>query len=79
MVGLEAGLSQVRNARRVGRSPSVVCHQIARHAGRGGIYRAEEAGRESGCRALGCRGVGVWRHGSKRGGVFNCLCIRLFV
>lgn len=36
MVGLEAGLSQVRIARRVGRSPSVVCRQIARHRGSDG-------------------------------------------
>lgn len=35
IVGLEAGLSQVRIADRVGRSPcpSVVCREIARHTG----------------------------------------------
>ena len=31
MVGLEAGLSQVRIARSIGRSPSVVCREIVRH------------------------------------------------
>lgn len=33
MVGLEAGLSQVCVARSIGRSPSVVCREIARHTG----------------------------------------------
>ena len=33
MVGLEAGLPQVRIVGRVGRSPSVVCREIARHTG----------------------------------------------
>ena len=33
MVGLEAGLSQVCIARSIGRSPSVVCREIARHMG----------------------------------------------
>jgi len=31
IVRLEAGLSQVRIADRVGRSPSVMCHEITRH------------------------------------------------
>ena len=43
MAGLEAGLSQARIARLIGRSPSVVCREIARHAGPDGAYRAEEA------------------------------------
>ena len=33
MAGLEAGLSQVCIAHLIGRSPSVVCREIARHAG----------------------------------------------
>ena len=45
MVGLEAGLSQVRIARSLGRSPSVLCREIARHRGPGGVYQAEDAGR----------------------------------
>jgi integrase family protein len=45
MVGLEAGLSQVRITRRVGRSPSVVCREIARHLGPGGVYQAQDADR----------------------------------
>ena len=45
MVGLEAGLSQVRIARSIGRSPSVVCREIARHRGPGGVYQAQDAGR----------------------------------
>ena len=45
MVGLEAGLSQVRIARSIGRSPSVVCRDIARHRGPGGVYKAQDAGR----------------------------------
>lgn len=40
---LGAGLSQVRIVRLIGRSPSVVCHEIARHTGPDGQYRAEEA------------------------------------
>ena len=39
MVGLEAGLSQVRITRRVGSSPSVACREIARHLGPGGVYQ----------------------------------------
>ena len=31
MAGLEAGLSQTRIAHLIGRSPSVVCREIARH------------------------------------------------
>ena len=42
MAGLEAGLSHARIARLIGRSPSVVCREIARHAGSAGAYRAEE-------------------------------------
>ena len=45
MAGLEAGLSQVRIAHLIGRSPSVVCREIARHTGPDGQYRAEEAGK----------------------------------
>ena len=45
MAGLEAGLSQVRIARSIGRSPSVVCREIARHRGPGGVYKAQDAGR----------------------------------
>lgn len=42
MAGLEAGLSQARIARLIGRSPSAVCCEIARHAGPDGAYRAED-------------------------------------
>lgn len=42
VAGLEAGLSQARIARLIGHSPSVVCREIARHAGPDGAYRAEE-------------------------------------
>ena len=45
MVGLEAGLSQVHIARSIGRSTSVVCREIARHRGPGGVYQAQDAGR----------------------------------
>ena len=45
MAGLEAGLSQTRIAHLIGRSPSVVCREIARHTGPDGEYRAEEAGK----------------------------------
>ena len=51
MVGLEAGLSQVRIARRVGPSPSVVCREIARHRGPGGVYKAQDADRAADCQA----------------------------
>lgn len=43
MVGLEAGLSQVRIARSIGRSPSVVCREIVRHRGSDGVYKAQDA------------------------------------
>ena len=43
MAGVNADLSQVRIAYLIGRSPSVVCCEIARHTGPGGQYRAEEA------------------------------------
>ena len=39
MAGVDAGLSQVRIAHLIGRSPSVVCREIARHAGPDGQYR----------------------------------------
>ena len=44
MAGLYVGLSQVRIAHLIGRSPSV-CREIARHTGPDGEYRAEEAER----------------------------------
>lgn len=43
MVGLEAGLSQVRIARLMGRSPSVVSREFVRHRGPGGVYKAQDA------------------------------------
>ena len=43
MTGVDAGLSQTRIAHLIGRSPSVVCREIARHTGPDGQYRAEEA------------------------------------
>ena len=43
MAGMNAGLSQVRIAHLIGRSPSVVCREIARHTGPDRQYRAEEA------------------------------------
>ena len=42
---LELCLSQVYIAHLIGRSPSVVCREIARHTGPDGAYRAEEAGK----------------------------------
>lgn len=45
MVGLEAVLSQVRITHSIGRSPSVVCRDIARHRGPGGVYKAQDARR----------------------------------
>ena len=45
MVGSEAGVSQVRIARSMGRSPLVVSRAIARHRGPGGVYKAQDAGR----------------------------------
>ena len=47
MAGVDAGLSQVRIARSIGRSPSVVCREIARHTGPDRVYRAEAAGQAS--------------------------------
>ena len=38
MAGLEASLSQARIARLIGHSPSVVCREIARHAGPDGAH-----------------------------------------
>ena len=43
MAGVNVGLSQTRIAHLIGRSPSVVCREIARHTGPDGQYRAEEA------------------------------------
>ena len=43
MAGVDAGLSKTRIAHMIGRSPSVVCREIARHTGPDGQYRAEEA------------------------------------
>ena len=45
MAGVDVGLSQTRIAHLIGRSPSVVCREIARHTGPDGQYRAEEAGK----------------------------------
>ena len=45
MAGVNAGLSQTRIAHLIGRSPSVVCRQIARHTDPDRQYRDEEAGR----------------------------------
>ena len=45
MVGLEAGLSQMRIARSIGSSPSVVCREITHHRGPGGVYQAQDADR----------------------------------
>jgi len=45
VVGLGACLSQVRIVRLIGRSPSVVCREIARHTGLDGEFRVEEAER----------------------------------
>ena len=45
MVGLEAGLPQVRIARSIGPNPSVMCHEITRHLGPGGVYKAQDADR----------------------------------
>ena len=38
MAGVNVGLSQVRIAHLIGRSPSVVCREIARHAGPDGAH-----------------------------------------
>ena len=38
MAGVNAGLSQVRIAHLIGRIPSVVCREIARHAGPDGAH-----------------------------------------
>ena len=45
MAGVNVGLSQTRIAHLIGRSPSAVCREIARHTGPDGQYRAEEAGK----------------------------------
>ena len=59
MVGLEAGLSQVCIARSIGPSPSVVCRDIARHLGPGGMYKAQDADRAADCQAPP-QGSGSW-------------------
>ena len=59
MVGLEAGLSQVRIARSIGPSPSVVCREIARHRCPGGVYKAQHADRAADCQAPP-QGSGSW-------------------
>ena len=59
MVGLEAGLSQVRITRRVGSSPSVACREIARHLGPGGVYKAQDIDRAADCQAPP-QGSGSW-------------------
>ena len=46
MAGVNVGLSKTRIAHMIGRSPSVVCREIARHTGPDGQYRAEEAARQ---------------------------------
>ena len=45
MAGVDVGLSKTRIAHLIGRSPSVVRREIARHTGPDGQYRAEEAGK----------------------------------
>ena len=45
MAGMEAGSPPSHIAHLTGRSPSVVCREIARHTGPDGQYRAEEAGK----------------------------------
>ena len=45
MAVMNVGLSQMCIARLIGRSPSVVCREIARHTGPDGGYRAEESGK----------------------------------
>ena len=44
MAGVNAGLSQTCIAHLIGRSPSVVCREIARHRGPGGVYQARTPG-----------------------------------
>ena len=41
MAGVNVGLSKTRIAHLIGRSPSVVCREIARHMGPDGQYRAD--------------------------------------
>ena len=94
MAGVDAGLSKTRIAHLIGRSPSVVCREIARHTGPDGQYRAEEAGKAARAarrrpkkRLLDCDEVLRDRviadlsqgHTPRQMGVFNCLCIRHFV
>ena len=53
MAGVNVGLSQTCIAHLIGRSPSVVCREIARHRGPGGVYQAQDAGRAA--QAATCR------------------------
>ena len=59
MVGLEAGLSQVRITHSTGPSPSVACREIARHRCPGGVYQAQDADRAADCQAPP-QGSGSW-------------------
>ena len=59
MAGLEAGLSQTRIAHLIGRSPSVVCREIARHQGPGSVYKTQNADRAADCQAPP-QGSGSW-------------------
>lgn len=45
MAGVNVGLSKTCIAHLIGRSPSVVCREIARHTGLDGEFRVEEAER----------------------------------
>ena len=49
MVGLEAGLPQVRITHSIGPNPSVMCHEITRHLGPGGVYKAQDTDRAADC------------------------------
>ena len=65
VAGLGADLSQVRIVRSIGRSPSVVCHEIACHTGLDGEFRAEEADRsrpamDRGMHLSECIGSYIW-------------------
>jgi len=60
MVGLEAGLSQVRIARSIEPSPSVVCAvKSPATGGPGGVYKAQDADRAADCQAPP-QGSGSW-------------------
>ena len=60
MAGVNVGLSKTRIAHLIGRSPSVVCREIARHTGPDGQYRAEEAGQGSPARPGVARRSACW-------------------